>query len=175
MVMVDEGATHPRGEALYEELLFIHGMIRQSLDTVLALAGQVTGGAPVEEIQAQLEDLRSTSLLWRLRESCVQYCYFVHMHHNHEDAHWFPALRGVNPELHPVIDRLEADHRLVSEHLDGVEAAARRLSDDDAPVRADLASKLDRLAEHLISHLDYEETNLGPTLRRIGSWSLDRR
>ncbi len=48
MSMVDEGATHPRGEALYEELLFIHGMIRQSLDTVMALVEQVTDGAPVE-------------------------------------------------------------------------------------------------------------------------------
>ncbi|MDP9454909.1 MAG: hemerythrin domain-containing protein [Actinomycetota bacterium] len=172
--MVNEGATHPRGEALYEELLFIHGMIRQSLDTVSVLVDQVTGGAPAEQIRASVDKLASTSLLWRLRESCMQYCYFVHLHHNHEDTHWFPALRGVNPELHPVIDRLEADHRLVSEHLDAVETAARRV-DDDEPSRADLADGLRRLAEHLTSHLDYEETNLGPTLRRIRSWSLDRR
>lgn len=173
MSMVEEGATHPRGEALFEELLLIHGMIRQSLDTVLSLVERVTGGAPVEEIRARLEELASESLLWRLRESCMQYCYFVHLHHNHEDAHWFPALRGVNPELHPVIDRLEADHRLVSEYLDEVDEAARRIV-DDGPARADLASKLGRLAEHLISHLDYEEANLGPTLRRLHSWSLDR-
>lgn len=173
MSMVDEGATHPRGEALYEELLFIHGMIRQSLDTVMALVEQVTDGAPVEEIRARLEELASTSLLWRLRESCMQYCYFVHLHHNHEDVHWFPALRDTNPDLHPVIDRLEADHRLVSEYLDDVEEATRRIVDDES-ARADLAKKLRRLAEHLISHLDYEETNLAPTLRRIRSWSLDR-
>ena len=173
MSMVDEGATHPRGEALYEELLFIHGMIRQSLDTVMALVEQVTGGAPVEEIKARLEDLASTSLLWRLRESCMQYCYFVHLHHNHEDAQWFPALRDANPQLHPVIDRLEADHRLVSEYLDDVEEATRRIIDHES-ARADLAKKLRRLAEHLTSHLDYEETNLAPTLRRIRSWSLDR-
>jgi iron-sulfur cluster repair protein YtfE (RIC family) len=171
--MVDEGATHPRGEALYEELLFIHGMIRQSLDTVMALVEQVTDGAPVEEIRVRLEELASTSLLWRLRESCMQYCYFVHLHHNHEDVHWFPALRDTNPDLHPVIDRLEADHRLVSEYLDDVEEATRRIVDDES-ARADLAKKLRRLAEHLISHLDYEETNLAPTLRRIRSWSLDR-
>lgn len=173
MSMVEEGATHPRGEALFEELLFIHGMIRQSLDTVLSLVERVTGGAPVEEIRAQVEELASESLLWRLRESCMQYCYFVHLHHNHEDANWFPALRGVNPELHPVIDRLEADHRVVSEYLDDVDEAARLIV-DVGPARADLASKLGRLAEHLISHLDYEEANLGPTLRRLYSWSLDR-
>lgn len=173
MSMVDEGATHPRGEALYEELLFIHGMIRQSLDTVMELVEQVTDGAPVEEIRAQLEELASTSLLWRLRESCMQYCYFVHLHHNHEDAQWFPALRDTNPDLHPVIDRLEADHRLISDYLDDVEEATRRIADDES-ARADLAKKLRRLAEHLISHLDYEETNLAPTLRRIRSWSLDR-
>lgn len=173
MSMVEEGATHPRGEALFDELLFIHGMIRQSLDTVLELVEQVKGGAPVEEIQASLRELSSTSLLWRLRESCMQYCYFVHMHHNHEDVHWFPALRGANPELDPVIDKLEADHKLVSEYLDDVDEAARRIVDDEA-ARADLASKLGRLADHLLSHLDYEETNLAPTLRRLRSWSLDR-
>ena len=171
--MVDEGATHPRGEALYEELLFIHGMIRQSLDTVSELVEGIDGGAPAEEIKARLEELSSTSLLWRLRESCMQYCYFVHLHHNHEDAKWFPALRGVNPELHPVIDRLEADHRLVSEYLDDVEEAAGRIVDDE-PARADLVSRLRRLADHLLAHLDYEETNLAPTLRRIRSWSQDR-
>ena len=173
MSMVDEGATHPRGEALYEELLFIHGMIRQSLDTVSELVEGVDGGAPVEEIKARLEELASSSLLWRLRESCMQYCYFVHLHHNHEDTKWFPALRGVNPELHPIIERLEADHKLVSEYLDDVEEAARRIVDDEA-ARANLASRLRRLAEHLTAHLDYEETNLAPTLRRIRSWSLDR-
>ena len=173
MSMVEEGATHPRGVALFDELLFIHGMIRQSLDTVLELVERVNGGAPVEEIQASLRELSSTSLLWRLRESCMQYCYFVHMHHNHEDVHWFPALRGANPKLDPVIDKLEADHKLVSEYLDDVDEAARRIVDDEA-ARADLASKLGRLAEHLLSHLDYEETNLAPTLRRLRSWSLDR-
>ena len=104
----------------------------------------------------------------------MQYCYFVHLHHNHEDAAWFPALRSLNPELHPVIDRLEADHRLVSEHLDRVDEAVRRIADDES-ARADLANGLGRLAEHLLSHLDYEETNLGPTLRRLRSWPLDRR
>ena len=173
MTMVDEGATHPRGEALYEELLFIHGMIRQSLDAVAEIVEEVTGGAPAEQIQVRLEDLASTSLLWRLRESCMQYCYFVHLHHNHEDDKWFPALRGVNPKLHSVIDRLEADHKLVSQYLDDVEEAARRIADDGS-ARADLADRLHRLAEHLTTHLDYEETNLGPTLRRIRSWSLDR-
>ncbi|MDP9426188.1 MAG: hypothetical protein M3P37_09190, partial [Actinomycetota bacterium] len=61
----------------------------------------------------------------------------------------------------------------VSEYLDDVEEATRRIVDDES-ARADLAKKLRRLAEHLISHLDYEETNLAPTLRRIRSWSLDR-
>ncbi len=42
---------------------------------------------------------------------------------------WFPALRQVDPALHRVIDRLEADR--------------------------------------LMAHLDYEEEQLNPTLRRI--------
>ena len=169
MSMVEKGATHPRGEALMEELLFIHGMIRQSLASISALVKEVASGAPVARIRPQLEELASNSIVWRLRESCMQYCYFVHLHHHHEDQAWFPLLRDLDPELDPIIGRLEADHALVSEHLDAVEAASRRLETEDS-ARENLAFALARLAEHLLEHLQYEETNLGPTLRRIEAW-----
>jgi hemerythrin-like domain-containing protein len=78
-------------------------------------------------------------------------------------------LRRVNPELCPVIDKLEADHRAISVYLDEVEASAERILEDEA-ARAELAGGLNALAEHLLSHLDYEETNLNPTLRRLTAW-----
>jgi hypothetical protein len=143
-------------------------VVRQNLATIREVSAAVLGGAPAAQVRAQLDDLAATSAVWTLRVNCLRYCRLVHGHHHHEDAAWFPALRQVNPGLRTVIDRLEADHRLVSELLDAVEAAADRIA-TDAEARPALAGALQALAEHLLAHLDYEEQQLNPTLCRIAS------
>jgi hypothetical protein len=63
---------------------------------------------------------------------------------------------------------LAADHARVSDLLDAVEAAARALTDtngDDA--RRRVIDGLRDLHVHLLEHLDYEEQNAGPTMRRL--------
>jgi hemerythrin-like domain-containing protein len=55
------------------------------------------------------------------------------MHHNAEDVEFFDELEETNPALAPVVERLRADHRAVSNYLDGVEEAARALTADDSP------------------------------------------
>jgi hemerythrin-like domain-containing protein len=99
----------------------------------------------------------------------MRYCSLVHAHHHHEDVAFFPALRRINPVLHSVIDKLEADHVIVSRYLDEIEAAAARLLTDES-ARIDLAGVLLGLAEHLLTHLDYEEASLTPTLRCLNGW-----
>lgn len=123
-------------------------------------------GLPAEEARERLEDLKTAGPLWQLKVNCLRYCRFVHMHHNAEDALFFPTLRAVNSDLAPVIDKLEDDHRLVSELLDSVESAAAAL-DDEQRSRQLLSERLDALAEELIAHLDYEELNAGPTIRSL--------
>jgi hemerythrin-like domain-containing protein len=93
----------------------------------------------------------------------------VHTHHNLEDIALFPRLRRFHPALSSVIDKLEADHVVVSNYLDTVEAVADRLDTDEA-ARITLAHALNELAEHLLTHLDYEEANISPTLRRMDGW-----
>ena len=46
MAMVDEGAMHPRGEALLQELLWVHARIRNNLKTIKAMIEQITNGVP---------------------------------------------------------------------------------------------------------------------------------
>ncbi len=79
----------------------------------------------------------------------------------------FPALREADPAIGPVVDRLEADHRRVSDLLDAVEAAAARLTATEEDARADVVLALDELHAHLLEHLDYEELRAGPVLRRL--------
>ncbi len=81
----------------------------------------------------------------------------------------FPGLRRLNPALRGVIDKLEADHLVIAGYLDRVEATAKRIVSDEG-ARVELAAALTGLAEHLIVHLDYEEENLNPTLRRLTAW-----
>jgi hemerythrin-like domain-containing protein len=167
--MVDEGVANPHGEALMQELLWVHGIIRHNLETIAAVIEQIINGAPVAQVRAQIDDLAATSVVWTLRVNCLQYCSLVHHHHHLEDVALFPGLRRVNPKLHSVIEKLEADHTIVSGYLDAVEAAAKRIVGDEA-ARAELADALRQLAAHLLTHLDYEEANLAPTLRRLQGW-----
>jgi len=165
---VPEAPETPRGQALFEELLWVHSVIRRDLETVERLAADVDAGLPGEEVQTVLRELKANGPLWQLKVNCLRYCRFVHSHHNAEDAMLFPALRRADPALDPVVDRLEADHRRVSDHLDAVEAAARTLTEtDDDDARRRVADSLGELHVHLLEHLDFEEREAGPTIRRF--------
>src|SRR3954447_18493696 len=158
--------TESPGEHLVQELLWIHGILRADLEVVRRLAGEVLDGKAAGEVHEELSRLQTRSPLWQLKANCLYYCRFVHAHHGGEDAHIFPALRRGNPAFNPVVDKLEADHRKVSDILDEVEGAARHLLDADQPeVRQALVDALNLLSEHLLEHLAYEEESISPTLR----------
>ena len=157
-----------RGRAIYRMLLAVHAGIRRDLETVEGLAAQAADGLDASELREQLDDLKGSSFLWRLQIDCLRYCSFVHAHHNAEDGGFFPELREVNPAINPVIDRLQADHRRVSDDLDAVEAAARALVGDESPqARRAVVDALGALGENLLAHLDYEERSLESTVRRL--------
>ena len=157
-----------QGRALFEELVWIHSMIRHDLNVVQQLAHNVTSNLSSEEVHAEIARLRTDGPLWQLKANCLRYCRFVHSHHNLEDAAFFPALRQANPALDPVVDKLEADHRAVSDLLDAVEESADVLTKvDSEAVRRAVADALNALAAELLAHLEYEELNAGPTIRRL--------
>jgi hypothetical protein len=157
-----------QGKALFQELLMIHGMIRRDLATVAKLAAEVLDGLPPHRLQAEISRLEANGPLWQLKVNCLRYCRFVHGHHNFEDAAFFPMLRATNPGIDPVVDRLEAEHRKVSDLLDEVEASAASLTElDNDAGRERVFDALRALADDLLAHLEYEELSVGPTLRRV--------
>lgn len=159
------------GERFVQELLWIHGILRQDLEVVRRLAVDVAEGRAPEEVQVEVANLQTNSPLWRLKAGCLYYCRFVHMHHTLEDTHFFPALRRTNPALEPVVDKLEADHRRVADLCDEVGAAARELTREDTPaVRASVVEALNALRDSLLAHLAYEEEQVSPTLRTWTQW-----
>ena len=171
---MNEFETRPetvRGRITYRLLLGVHVAVRSDLERVEALAAQALDGLPAEELTAELDELKRNGMLWRLRLDCLRYCRFVHSHHNAEDYAFFPELRETNPAINPVIDKLEADHRRVSDRLDAVEAAATRLGEDEREdAREAVVNALRTLGEDLLEHLSYEERNLEATVLRLGEY-----
>ena len=107
-----------RGRWMYEMLLAVHAAIRRDLELIEGLAAQARDGVDAEDLGRQVQDLKRGSILWRLQINCLRYCSFVHSHHGAEDAGFFAELRDTNPAINPVIDRLQAEHRRVSDDLD---------------------------------------------------------
>jgi hemerythrin-like domain-containing protein len=157
-----------RGRTIYELLLAVHSKIRRDLERVERLAEKALDGLPAEKIRQELHEIKRDSMLWRLQVDCLRYCRFVHMHHNAEDREFFPELRETNPAINPIIDRLQGDHRRVSEDLDAVEAAANALvAGDGQQARQAVVDTLLALGENLLEHLDFEELSVKATVLRV--------
>ena len=170
MTNVEETPETDRGRAMFEELLWVHSAIRRDLETVEQLAAGVSEGLAGEVVEDALADLKTNGPLWQLKVNCLRYCSFVHAHHGAEDRLLFPALRAADSSIDSVVDRLEADHARVSDLLDIVEDAARKLTETDhGDARQRVIDGLGELHGHLLEHLDYEELNVGPTMRRLES------
>jgi iron-sulfur cluster repair protein YtfE (RIC family) len=159
------------GQHLFDELQWVHEKIRHDLAVCEDLARRVADGLSPEQVRAEIRALQTSSPLWKLRVNCLYYCRFVHAHHHAEDVLLFPALRASDPAMEPVADKLEADHRVVSDLLDEVEAAADALLlEDVVDVRNRIIAALGALRTELIAHLGYEEQMAGPTIRSWTSW-----
>jgi len=164
--------TRPESIAnpLLAELEAIHRVLRNDLRACRRLAREAASGAAAAELRKGLAQLDSRGLLFQLRANCLGYCQLVHRHHGAEDLALFPAVRRDAPHLASVLDRLEADHRTVSDLLDEVESAVDTLDDHGdgaAPVdmgRFRLITALTTLSTHLLEHLDREEEALAPVL-----------
>lgn len=162
----------PRVNRLLAELQSVHAMLRHDLDACQELARIVAEGAPAALVREQVSGLTSRSLLFQLKTTCLAHCELVHVHHRGEDVTLFPAVRRSAPHLARMVDRLEEDHRRVSDLLDQVERAARSLdaSTDTAAARTRLVAALDALRADLLAHLELEEDVLGPVLAGWTHW-----
>lgn len=156
---------------MHRQLKLIHGMLRGDLEVCRTLAVEVASGAPAAGITEQIAALQTRSPIWTLQINCLYHCRVVHAHHGHEDADMFPALRRSNPALTDVVDKLEADHRAISELLDDVERAAGGLDDTTGnPARDQLVTALVRLETDLLAHLALEEELIATTMRSWQQW-----
>jgi len=165
------GETETPDSPLLAELQWVHSMVRQDLQACTDLANAVAGGAPASYVHTELASLQTSRPLFQLRISCLRYCAFVHSHHAAEDVALFPAVRRAAPGMAAVVDKLEADHRAVSDLLDAVQAAGEELADPNHhPARERLVGALNGLTEPLLEHLAFEEESLAPVFDGWDRW-----
>ncbi|UIX31947.1 hemerythrin domain-containing protein [Streptomyces sp. GQFP] len=171
MPKYDALAPNPQGEALVKELKWVHDMIRGDLATLGTLAGKIRDGLAPFDAAATVRGLATNGPLWQMRSNCLRHCQFVESHHMGETHHWFPELRRSNPALGPVIDKLDADHVVIADHLEEVEAAAKALGHlKTAKERSRLINAIESLSRDLLAHLAFEEEQVNPTLRTWTRW-----
>ena len=153
-----------------EHLKEIHDHLRGNMQRIRSLIaraaeGQVTPAQVVE----QTADLLMVENLRRFGNLCGQVCQVVHTHHSIEDAYVFPALAAQSEGYARVTERLQAEHGVVHElllrQIDTLNALA---ADPNDPNFADAREVFEALERVLLSHLGYEEEQIGDALGYYG-------
>ena len=146
----------------------IHDVFRGDLRVLLDRLEEVRRGeASVADLRAAVHHLTGRQSLETLGGFCAQFCSFVTMHHTIEDQAMFPAVAGL-PDYAPVAQRLAQEHVVIHAHLVRVDEVLLRL-DGYPDAFAELQVAVAALAEDLLSHFTYEETELAEPLGLLGA------
>jgi hypothetical protein len=156
------------GRAVGQHLVEVHDHLRHELAQVQDLIGQVRDGVlQIGDARSALNEMALRQNSWTLGGFCESYCRVVTGHHSLEDQGIFPHLRSADPRLGAVIDRLEEEHHVIHEVLDGVDRALVHLVAHPADIDR-VQAAVDLLSSTLLSHLSYEENELVEPLSRLG-------
>jgi hypothetical protein len=151
-----------------QHLIDVHDHLRAELEQVRDLVEQVAAGSMgVGQARSHINTMTMRQNNWTLGTYCESYCRLVTVHHSLEDASLFPHLRQADPALVPVVDRLQAEHLIIHDVLEGVDKALVALVDGTGTID-DLRAAVDLLDDTLLSHLSYEERELVEPLARLG-------
>jgi alkanesulfonate monooxygenase SsuD/methylene tetrahydromethanopterin reductase-like flavin-dependent oxidoreductase (luciferase family) len=151
-----------------QHLIEVHDHLRAELEQIRDLVEQVAAGSlGVGQARSHINTMTMRQNNWTLGTYCESYCRLVTTHHSIEDASLFPHLRRADPELVPVVDRLQQEHLIIHDVLEGVDKALVALVDGSGTIDG-LRAAVDLLDDTLLSHLSYEERELVEPLARLG-------
>ncbi|SCG68901.1 LLM class flavin-dependent oxidoreductase [Micromonospora inositola] len=161
----------PHAQAVGGHLVDVHDHLRQELAQVRDLLQQVRRGVvSAGAARAVLNQMTMRQNNWTLGAYCAAYCTAVSQHHGLEDNSIFPHLRHSNPGLVPVLDRLEAEHVVIHDVVEGVDRALVDLIRNPGDF-TELQKAVDILSDTLLSHLSYEEQTIVEPLARYGFYA----
>lgn len=152
-----------------QHLVDVHDHLRAELEQLYDLIGQVEAGTlDAGRARSLINTMTMRQNDWALGAYCQSYCRLVTTHHTIEDTSMFPHLRGRDPGLVPVIDRLEEEHHVIAGVLDEVDRALVTVVGQGVAGLAGLRAAVDLLSDTMSSHLSYEERELVEPLARYG-------
>ncbi|MFG3684842.1 LLM class flavin-dependent oxidoreductase [Micromonospora sp. NPDC047740] len=161
----------PHAQAVGAHLVDVHDHLRQELAQVRDLLEQVKRGVvSAGAARAVLNQMTMRQNNWTLGAYCAAYCTVVTQHHGLEDNSIFPHLRRADPGLAPVLDRLEAEHVVIHDVVEGVDRALVDLIRNPGDF-TEVQQAVDILTDTLLSHLAYEEQNIVEPLARHGFYT----
>jgi hemerythrin-like domain-containing protein len=160
-----EGLTEAQREP-GQHLKYIHDHLRQNMQVLRRLIDKAAEGrVSATQVTAETGDLAMVANFRRFGNLCGQHCQFVHGHHSLEDAMVFPALAKQSEAFRKVADRLKAEHVVVHELLLRLIGALEELATTTTPENFEAARTVyDALERVLLSHLGYEEEEIGDAL-----------
>lgn len=158
----------PHEQATGAHLVQIHDGLRAELAQIHDLIEQVAAGEiDAGTARSHINTMTMRQNRWTLGVYCESYCRIVTTHHTIEDQSLFPRLRARDPRLGPVVDRLEQEHHVIHDVLEGVDRAlVAYVGSPDG--LTELRAAVDLLTDALLSHLSYEERELVEPLARLG-------
>lgn len=158
----------PHELATGQHLVQVHDHLRSELEQIRDLVEQVAAGSiGVGQARSHINTMTMRQNNWTLGVYCETYCRLVTTHHSIEDASLFPRLRRADPALTQVVDRLQEEHLVIHDVLEGVDKALVALVDGSGDIDG-LRAAVDLLDDTLLSHLSYEERELVEPLARLG-------
>lgn len=160
----------PHQKAAGEHLKEIHDHLRHNMEVLRETISRAAAGTiDKAELDRTTGDLAMVRNFRRFGTLCGQYCQFVHGHHSIEDAALFPALAAKSEALRKVTERLQAEHHVVHELLVRLIGALNTLLEAPSPETfADARTVYEALEKVLLSHLGYEEEEIGDALGFYG-------
>lgn len=152
-----------------QHLIGIHDLLRAELTQLreLVLAVVENSASPAKS-RAFITRMAIRQNNWTLGTFCETYCRTVTQHHTLEDRAMFPHLKRADPDLEPVMDRLDQEHHTISELLERVDSALVGLVSDSETGMPAVRNAIDLLTDALLSHFSYEERELIGPLASFG-------
>jgi hypothetical protein len=175
-----DDATRPRAPRLEgltaahrapgQHLKEIHDHLRGNMKLLRGLIEQASAGEiSSADVAEKTADLAMIANFRRWGSLCGQHCQFVHGHHSIEDSHLFPELAAKSAAWKRVTDRLQAEHVVVHELLMRLVDALHVLASDPNRENFETAATIyDALERVLLSHLGYEEDEIGDAIGYFG-------
>ena len=153
-------------------LKMVHDHLRENMVAIGALIEAASvGSVTLEQVQAQTADFAILNNYRRFGNLCGQHCQIVNTHHSIEDYAVFPEISKQGEAFRKVAERLQAEHVVVHELLERQIDALNALAREPSSSRFEDATQVyEALGRVLLSHLGYEEEEIGDALGyfRIG-------